>query len=467
MMARNKIMLALEEAVAEVQTLDNTFSLLPNEPLEEISCLEVADCTCARLAEEIVVAKDARIALEAIARYLSKVPQEQFNDTSLKLANISIESICLNTNLPVSKMSFSMESYTKDPKVALEEALLDIEDKSKAIWKMISEKVSLLLIMTADKMDMVKRGIAKLEARVDKLELMVLSKEGKTALLEYTRPSFNFTNLLYSHKGFPENGTGVMADLDKLMTVHAATFDSMISRSINWLSVNAPKVAYPSKIADSFSIDPSFMTHFTMTGEVNPVITETTQAMLAACSEGQWHCSLCLPGCQAVWVRTANLNQTGEDAIDAFCSLSTAIVDHHDEQRISRFSEMLKHSRSNPSEWFSLQDNLDQSDVAFETLSLEEASKRLKEVKATLEVFKTWYSVTFGQIWKNAQFDMVCKDFIYKADTPGVQANIDAVVKLILGTLGMMELSTQDIPSYCLTTCNSLLNYVEKSLVQY
>jgi hypothetical protein len=461
---------------------------------QDLSNLLATSDAGVQVSDELRTVSGAMLSLEAIACYLTKASEaSELGQTGLQFANIAIESICLEANLSLSQSAFSLEAYQRSPTMAMEGALDFISAKIADIWKLIKEKLATFFRYLAEKMDFFKRNIGNLKRTVATLESQAGGIDSAAEALQATLyPQQCFADLLYLDTGFPQSGQGIAKAVDEVLLAHGKVFSTVINKHMTWLKDNHGRVSANPKVIEEFSVE---LDDFLML-DAAPLSRSIRKNIP---KEGNvFYRSKELPGGKAIYTEIEPASNTGLAAIEMLANVNVYFDKFDPVSYDLKMLEMAQRAQADVNQWYwslpveqrkgQLPPQIDTSSaklpgtgrstrltpgLVFDTLSLTQIKKMLKEVKASAEVIEQWYAEVFGQIWKDKDFDFLANTLLAKRDVKnyGTGLHLDPAPRylgnLVLALLNVMGNATANTHAYAFTTYFSLLSYVEESLFQY
>jgi hypothetical protein len=514
-MSLKPIMLGLEETplddAQEMNEHDKAFEasinaagneIAPVEQDSDFNSLVNAEEAGIKTANEITEETEASTALEAIASFLNaSMESHTFDKVTLSMANVAVESICERVHFNSTKVAFSMETYSADPKKTLDVALEDIRERANAIWDSVKVKIASIARYLGEKMNYFKRNLAKLKARTDRLESEVnkhtSSEEAKSKFL---KPDNWFINLMYSDKAMPVGLDGVGKAVESLLTENRKIATGTVDTYTKWLLTNCKNGS-----VEDFSTLKVHKDDFLLSGST---AFNRSIEMLKPKGDNMFYRSKELPGNKAFYTEIQPKDKSGAGSIKMLNDVNF-FMDNYDPQsyklRLKKISEiqassavtwafataalavigfstiatgmaagtlgygLMSYLNNNKSKVENTGHELSiDKDMLFHTLTIAEAKKVISDTRAGIKALQSWYTEVFEKNWKGDELDHIFNNVI---GTNRVEVNNSTnfrSLKLYCSALmNLMYNVTTNIHMYAFRTYNSMLNYVDKSIRQY
>jgi hypothetical protein len=449
-MAKKVGLLSLEDLEKTVPPIDIQEPQLINfvDGVEDNAMLDESDAVTIVLADDLFKKTEAVVALEELQTYLKTVDKNVKDDEKATFTNIAIEAMYDRAGIYVKRNIISLENYRKDPKAEMQVVSEDIKEKIRGIRNSIKSTFAVLVRNIAAKLNYFKRNLKRLKLKVSILERQAnqLNRTG-VPRRDTLVPNGWGTYLLYTESGFNPGMEDVGPPVAALLREHCAAVKKNTANLTNWLSTHYDRALLDRGVFSSLRIStPDYVIGNAKRLDPNTSINYTPL------KDNSVYRSAELPGGMAFYTYMRHNDEMGINAVYKLGDMS---------YKLSYFNRSYYGiKKANP-------DML--ANANFQTLSIAEINRSIKEIKDGIAALEEWYSTVVNHLWKNDKLDKISND-LYGFNTlqePKNTVGTKYIMAMCSSIINYMRNSSIHIDSYAFKVYGNMLNYTELSLKQY
>ena len=475
------------DTTQELNEVEQEFAYAEQDEADEVQNQELAAAS-ERANEEIQNNVGALVTLESIADHLRN--NLNTGAAGLTYANLALEAFSTRYKVPLDKFhTLNLESCEKDPVKEAELVLEGIGDTLSVVGQRLAKSLSNSITNVTAMLGSIKAQNSKLGEQIIDLERLLEAKKkeninGPKSLL--LQPKRWFANLCF-HASAPSRGLTEIHPL--VQYALSGTLDitkSQTAKYVQWINRNKNNVSDPSVFASLNYKTQDFVlkdsTKFN--GRLNDIKPDDGEAIYRSKE---------LPGGQAVYAHVSDKDLSGVAVNEALWNTWWRIEDFDAVQYQNYKTKLFLFAMLLPNTWGILVENYLQTgnilttrtekrtedgqlaqqpkvkitrDFAFETLSIPEIERVIREAKEGQKSIDRWLVET-NQIVRGLyipELTPAANDIEKQKKKSGTQR---ALLDLMHSVSGLHENVTRCVPAYAIRTYTSMLRYATRSLAQY
>jgi hypothetical protein len=502
-MASKKIMAFEDHAETTQQTEQPSEHLVSLDASPTFQLLEQSGHTSEAIGQEIADIVQTSTALEAAADALGRAMGEgQMGVHGVRFANLAIESITGTLQGRSQRLAVCVEQYQRDPLTALKTAMEGVQTQADELWASIKAKLGALAQALGEKLKFFKDSMAHLEQRllVSASNVERMQGEARSAFL---KPQDWFIDVCYLGQAPPAGLKGIGKAVEDLLSESSHALSRSCHQYTQWLEENYAQATLDPNVFKGLKFkkcDFLIQNQKEFTLEQKPGLIKAQEGC-AFYRGGE------LPGGKALFVHLSQDDEAGAAAIDALSKVyyqleafeplsynrtrlaitagaslpvalyvgsvggavlggaAGAVIAGTAPSAVSDASDYTKDADNNTHREGALPD----ADMVFHTLSQSQAKAVLSDVESGVQALRRMGEVVFKEVWLDEKFSQRMDSIIDKTETGSDENRLS--VRLLKNTcFAIFELQgsfSSNVITYALRTYDSMLNYTEKSALQY
>lgn len=432
---------------------------------------------------------DSATALEAMTDFIR---DKKVDKTTAVLFNVATEGYGNLSSLNGSKPAFGIESIDDNGYLSEQEkqvAMENIVNSTVAVMDKLSRGLQNTMLSMGDLVHSFDRNISSIRKRISQLEQILSDIENKDDLAyNYVKPEKQFIHLLYTKTGFSTGALPVIKDINWLFKAHADMVDNTVSNYKEWFHSNRRDMDDPHNF-DSLEFNPK---DFVVQGSTafNKSVGDKTPS-----GDNMFYRTKELPGGLSFYAEVAKQKTTGKDAVDSLMDVEYFLSYYEpDSFRMTEkqlytlagmtvlawasimlanplpmaLTGVVTNAASDMSKVSDIKKVRINEDTLFPTMTKDELSHLLVELKESLSTLEKWNVVVYKTLWKDQSLKNITDEVSQYLKTEGVQkSNVRYYRNYAVALISLMSKSYTKLHSYGFDVINATLSYAEKSARQY
>lgn len=457
-------------------------------------------------------------ALEAMRDALGRASDEQaLGIAGVHFANLAIESVTERFGHTPERLTISVEGYRNDPKEALAAAMEDLRVQSDGLWGTIKAQLTQMADALVTKLSSFKKNVGRLETRVAEVTAKVEAVP-KEAVMNFgaLKPQDWFVHLCYHGKAAPKGLVGIGPAVEDLLNKSSKVMLSTVGRYNGWIKSNAQKALEDAEVFSSLRYKTS---DFLILNQ--KAYDEKRRIRYTKADAGyRYYQSDELPGGMAFYSHLASADASGPGAVTSLANIRYQIepYDVFSYNRVkaavmmaavvalsgyvgqavtlgyvipmikagnagsamaavgatyvasmgaSHAAKYRGHDKGSDGKYATGNDLKLTKDMIFETLTIPEAKRVLKEVTSGVKALRDWEHNSFKEVFKDKEAADLIERMIHAKASEDNRASARLLKKLCFAVLELQVTMAGQAMTYALRVYNAMLNYVQKSTYQY